>query len=147
MNTLRKATSSDWGWVWPLLKEMHASSPYAHLPVDKESAKRMYMLATSSPRFLATVCADAKHRVTGVVLGQVVTNWWGAEVAHQLAIYSGDSDELDALAGEYHAWAKDEKQVDIVALANTSGLGDDFEKMLTAHSFDSIGGVYMDVRH
>ena len=139
---IRPATSGDWGWVLPLMKDVHKDAPYNHIDCKVEDMKRTFMTMTRSKTGLAIVVVDKKKKVHGLLMAQVVKNWWGARVANELFTYSQAPRTTHRLIKQYKQWA-DEQKVDIATMVNTSGENERYEKLISRMGFKKAGGAFL----
>lgn len=142
---IKLAQPADWGWVKPLLLSVKASAPYKDVPLNELDMKRTFKMATKSRSGLCLVVIDKKKKVHGILMGQILKNWWGARVANELVTYSEVPGTTHKLIKKYRQWAID-NGADVITMVNSSGDNERYEKLISRLGFEKAGGVYMHMR-
>lgn len=139
---IREAELSDWLPVCDVMKEIHSKAPYGVVEYNEDDAKRIWKLSVVSNRHLSLVVTDKKHRIYGLIMAQTSMNWWGAKVATELVSYTNKPGFMAWLLRRYKRWAT-EQGCQIVAVVNTSGENERYDRLIEKLGFVKAGTAFM----
>jgi hypothetical protein len=140
---IRKARAEDLPNLITLLRELHQTSPYAHLQEDVVSARKMLAMAMASAKMFLWV-SEKDDRLLGFLLGAVdhIAFPVHGRQASDVMFYVREGGDGYLLAKRFLAWGWAQSGVKLVGLSVSSGVArsDAFVDRL---GLRRVGGIFL----